>query len=698
MRKILSLFAAILFAGSMMATDLSVTIADYATAHSWVNDTKYTSLQLDENVTATVTGGGNTGKYYTSGDEWRLYQTESPTITIATTVGTISAITITYNDKNTGVLKDGETTIASGASVAVSGAEKTFSVGNSGSATNGQVKITKIEVTYAGTPSAVATPTFTPAAGTYNAAQNVTIACDTEDASIFYTVDGSTPTDASIPYTTFIALDANGTYTIKAIAKKGSDYSAVASATYKIAIPTVYNSFAALVAGAQKDELVTVNFAAIDITHIYTNSAGLRKGVYVNEEEAEGNDVEIYFSKKVNNVDVVVPDAWGVGGTIAGSITGTWTYFESGAQWELVPSADDWNWTSLTYVAPAVAAPVFAPLKESFYDEFNVTLTCATEGAKIYYTMGATWPADPSDESTEYTAPFKVSESTIVRAIAIKDGVSSAIDYQEYKKETVVTYTCAEAKTKALSVSANNEVYKEGDVEVFSVTGYVTKIQSAWSNKKISFWVDDEKGETTTIEAYNCSVANQEDAPGIGDFVRVIGKLTKYNTTPEFAAGCECIIIERDVPAVNLGAKTIAEFLALENKKDTCVLTGTVSNIAMDKDDATKFNKYGNFDLTDASGTVYVYGLLNQAGEKGKFIETGIVAGSNITIKAVYYAFEKDGQTTPQAKDAVLVSINGATAIDNNVVEGKAVKRIENGMLIIEKNGVRYNALGQAIR
>ena len=38
------------------------------------------------------------------------------------------------------------------------------------------------------------------------------------------------------------------------------------------------------------------------------------------------------------------------------------------------------------------------------------------------------------------------------------------------------------------------------------------------------------------------------------------------------------------------------------------------------------------------------------------------------------------------------------TAIDNAAVEGKAVKTIENGMLIIEKNGVRYNALGQVIR
>ena len=37
-------------------------------------------------------------------------------------------------------------------------------------------------------------------------------------------------------------------------------------------------------------------------------------------------------------------------------------------------------------------------------------------------------------------------------------------------------------------------------------------------------------------------------------------------------------------------------------------------------------------------------------------------------------------------------------AIDNTVVEGKAVKRIVNGQLVIEKNGVIYNAQGAMVR
>jgi len=79
----------------------------------------------------------------------------------------------------------------------------------------------------------VATPTFSPAAGTYTEAQNVAISCDTEGATIHYTTDGTTPTATSPTYDG--AINVSETTTIKAIAvKDGMTDSAVASATYTI--------------------------------------------------------------------------------------------------------------------------------------------------------------------------------------------------------------------------------------------------------------------------------------------------------------------------------------------------------------------------------------------------------------------------------------------------------------------------------
>ena len=82
----------------------------------------------------------------------------------------------------------------------------------------------------------VATPTFTPAAGEYNAAQSVEIACATDGATIYYTTDGTAPTAASTAYTTAIAV--GSTMTIKAIAvKENMTDSEIATAAYTINIP-----------------------------------------------------------------------------------------------------------------------------------------------------------------------------------------------------------------------------------------------------------------------------------------------------------------------------------------------------------------------------------------------------------------------------------------------------------------------------
>jgi len=83
----------------------------------------------------------------------------------------------------------------------------------------------------------VATPTFSPAEGTYTEAQNVTISCETEGATIYYTLDGEEPTASSAVYSSPIAI--SETTTVKAMAAKdGMLDSEVATAVYTIDIPT----------------------------------------------------------------------------------------------------------------------------------------------------------------------------------------------------------------------------------------------------------------------------------------------------------------------------------------------------------------------------------------------------------------------------------------------------------------------------
>lgn len=131
--------------GISTPTTVTVNISE----QGWTNETKYISLIMNDNVTVSLTGGTNTGKYYSSEKNWRIYQTESPTITILSKNGkSIVSVKITYTVNNNGVLTYSEENITSGTVVNVNAAEATFGVGNTGLATNGQVRITAIEVVY----------------------------------------------------------------------------------------------------------------------------------------------------------------------------------------------------------------------------------------------------------------------------------------------------------------------------------------------------------------------------------------------------------------------------------------------------------------------------------------------------------------------------------------------------------------------
>jgi len=89
---------------------------------------------------------------------------------------------------------------------------------------------------YTGWTTPAKTPTFDPPGGTYSSDQSVSISCTTSGATIYYTIDGSTPTTSSPQYSGPISVAGDGTtMTIKAIAAKtGYTASNVASATYRI--------------------------------------------------------------------------------------------------------------------------------------------------------------------------------------------------------------------------------------------------------------------------------------------------------------------------------------------------------------------------------------------------------------------------------------------------------------------------------
>ena len=63
------------------------------------------------------------------------------------------------------------------------------------------------------------------------------------------------------------------------------------------------------------------------------------------------------------------------------------------------------------------ATPVFSPVAGTYYEAQSVTITSATDGATIYYTLNGN---DPTTSSPVYSSAISITETTTVKAMAVK--------------------------------------------------------------------------------------------------------------------------------------------------------------------------------------------------------------------------------------------------------------------------------------
>jgi uncharacterized repeat protein (TIGR03803 family) len=115
-----------------------------------------------------------------------------------------------------------------------------------------------------------ATPTFMPPAGTYSAPQNLSINDATAGATIYYTTNGTNPTQSSAVYAGPISV--TSTETVKAMAlASGGLKSTVANALYKIVLPIAEAPEFSPPAGSYNSEQnVTISDSTVGATIYYT--------------------------------------------------------------------------------------------------------------------------------------------------------------------------------------------------------------------------------------------------------------------------------------------------------------------------------------------------------------------------------------------------------------------------------------------
>ena len=163
--------------------------------------------------------------------------------------------------------------------------------------------------------------------------------------------------------------------------------------------------------------------------------------------------------------------------------------------------------------------------------EFETSTTVSievAEGLKAYYTLDGT---EPTTVSTEYTAPFEVTETTTVTAVAYDEAADKLSEVTVATFTKLQVLTCADAAALCTTtLSADKYIIK----------GYVTNIVTAYdaSFNNVSFWMADTENGGEVIQSYRAYPTTGADkAVKVGDYVVIVGKLKLFNSTPEIENG-----------------------------------------------------------------------------------------------------------------------------------------------------------------
>jgi hypothetical protein len=255
----------------------------------------------------------------------------------------------------------------------------------------------------------VATPTFSPGAGTYTATQTVTISDTTSGASIYYTTNGNTPTTASTLYSSPVTVSVS--QSLKALAThSGKTNSAVGSAKYTIDVATP--TFSPGAGTYSSSQTVTISDTTSGANIYYTTN---------------GSTPTTASTHYTSPVTVSVSQTLKALGTHSGdtnSAVGSAAY-TIGAQ---------------------AATPTFSPAGGNYSSAQSVTISDSTSGATIYYTTNGT---TPTTSSAVYSSPINVSSSETLEAIATASGyLQSAVGS--------AVYTISSSSTPILTVQHNS--------------------------------------------------------------------------------------------------------------------------------------------------------------------------------------------------------------------------------------------------
>ena len=322
-----------------------------------------------------------------------------------------------------------------------------------------------------------------------------------------------------------------------------------------------------------------------------------------------------------------------------------------------VTESADGNQVLVDYVALNADAEITGKMtfdfENSLCSKLTMTATFPTEEmAKLYYDDTVknkekegieTVAIDGKTVTVTMVEGYKNLSKTVIKSLMkmMVDNETGGIGTQE----SPLTPNQANLFAGTLDKGAVSE-------EDIYVKGKIASIKYTFNADKgtATFFISADGKDDFTFQCYSVNfLENKGWVEGntqiqVGDEVIVCGKVTNYNgTTPETASKKAYVyslngVTKNDggsggteTPTEEVKTVSVAEFNAAEESTSVWYqLTGVVKNL---KDN----DLYGNFDLEDETGSVYVYGLLSEKGGAKKLFQElaaakGIQNGSKITI------------------------------------------------------------------
>ena len=250
----------------------------------------------------------------------------------------------------------------------------------------------------------VSTPAISPVSGSYANPLEVTLTCDNVLADIHYTLDGSTPTEASPIVTNPLSLIASAT--IQCLAAIDGVTSSIVSATYNL--PPVITPASGIYEFTQPITITAESGATIYYTtdgstptaesNVYTSSINLDHSAHIKAISVH-NSVTSAIAQQ--QYEIVYP-------TPAETLSSL--YYDA--------TTHQYAWKN-----KSIAKPTFS-LAEGAYNAAQTVSISAASATTIYYTLDG---SVPTEASTKYTTPITLSAPTTVSAIAVNGSAKSII-------------------------------------------------------------------------------------------------------------------------------------------------------------------------------------------------------------------------------------------------------------------------------